>query len=59
MNTGQLYDKLGNQLKYFIGKRVSDPVVVEDILHDVFIKIHNNIHLLKNSSKLESWVFQI
>lgn len=55
----QLYNKLGNQLRYFIAKRVSDPMAAEDILHDVFIKIHRSINSLKNSDKMESWVFQI
>lgn len=59
MNTEQIYNKLSNQLKYFIGKRISDPMVVDDILHDVFIKIHTNFNSLKNTNKLESWVFQI
>lgn len=59
MNTEQIYYKLANQLKYFIGKRISDPMVTEDILHDVFIKIHSNYNSLKNTAKLESWVFQI
>ncbi|MGE5430110.1 MAG: RNA polymerase sigma factor SigZ [Syntrophomonadaceae bacterium] len=59
MDTGQLYYKLGSQLKYFIVQRVGDSAAAEDILHDVFIKIHNSINSLKDTSRLESWVFQI
>lgn len=59
MSTEQLYKKLGGQLKYFIVQRVGDPVIAEDILHDVFIKIHTNINSLRNAGKLESWIFQI
>lgn len=59
MNTEQLYNNLGKQLKYFISKRVNDPSTAEDILHDVFIKIHNNIETVKNLSKIENWIFQI
>lgn len=58
-DTELLYKKLSHQLKFFIGKRVSDPMSVEDILHDVFMKIHNNIGTLSNPAKAESWVFQI
>jgi RNA polymerase sigma-70 factor, ECF subfamily len=58
-NIEQLYNKLGSQLKYFIGKRVNDPMITEDILHDVFIKIHNNIGTVKDESKIESWIYQI
>ena len=59
LNTEQLYNKLSAQLKYFIGKRVNDPVIIEDILHDVFIKIHNNIDTVTDESKIENWIFQI
>lgn len=59
MSTEQLYQKLGLQLKYFIGKRVNDPMAAEDILHDVFIKIHTSINSLQSADKLEKWIYQI
>lgn len=59
MITEQLYNRLGKQLKYFIFSRVGNEAAAEDILHDVFIKIHSSIASLKDTSKLESWVFQI
>jgi RNA polymerase sigma-70 factor, ECF subfamily len=59
MGTEQLYNKLGIRLKYFIRQRVPDSMIAEDILHDVFIKIHNNINSLKNPVKMESWVFKV
>lgn len=58
-NTEQLYNNLGNRLKYFIAKSVRDKMQAEDILHDVFIKIHNNIDAVKDQTKIESWIFQI
>lgn len=59
MTTEELYRKFSKKLKLFIGKRVNNPADIDDILHEVFIKIHNNIGTLKNSEKLESWVYQI
>jgi len=59
MTTEVLYKKFSKKLKLFIGKRVSNPIEIDDILHEVFIKIHNNIGTLKNSEKLESWIYQI
>ena len=32
---------------------------MNDVLQDVFYKIHSSIHNLKNNSKLTSWLFQI
>ncbi|MDH7605449.1 MAG: RNA polymerase sigma factor SigZ [Melioribacter sp.] len=59
MTTEELYKKFSKKLKLFIGKRVSNQIEINDILHEVFIKIHNNIVTLKNSEKLESWIYQI
>lgn len=47
------------QLLSFIQKRVSDPVMAEDILQEVFIKIHNNIDSLQEGKKIKAWLFQI
>ena len=47
------------QLLAFIQKRVSDPVLAEDILQEVFIKIHNKIDSLQEGKKVKAWLFQI
>ncbi len=58
-DTEMLYTSLNKVLRQFIIKRVNEKEAVEDILHEVFLKIHNNISSLKNPNKVESWVFQI
>ena len=55
----QLYGRFYARLKQFILNRVGDEAAAEDLLHDVFLKIHQRIDTLKDSSKLESWMFQI
>lgn len=47
------------QLKRFIYSRIKDDDISNDILQDVYIKIHEKIHELKDSDKLQSWVYQI
>jgi RNA polymerase sigma-70 factor (ECF subfamily) len=54
-----LYSSLSDRLRQFIRKRVPDDATTDDILHDVFVKIHDHIDSLEDHSKLESWVFQI
>lgn len=54
-----LYSRFSNRLKQFIRSRVADEASADDILQDVFIKIHDRIDTLKDKEKLESWVFQI
>ena len=47
------------KLKPFILKWVSDPYIADDIIQEVFIKIHEKIDTLKDSEKVHSWVLQI
>jgi RNA polymerase sigma-70 factor, ECF subfamily len=54
----ELYDRFRSPLKNFIAKRVSDPATVEDLLHDVFVRIHTNIATLKDSDKVTAWIYQ-
>ena len=48
-----------DRLKSFIRTKISDEMAAEDILQEVFIKIHSNIDTLKDDSKIQSWIFQI
>ena len=54
----ELYDRFRMPLKSFIAKRVSDPATVEDLLHDVFVRIHSRIATLKDSDKVTAWIYQ-
>ncbi|QSW89859.1 MULTISPECIES: sigma-70 family RNA polymerase sigma factor [Flavobacterium] len=47
------------ELQKFIFLKVKNKEISEDILQDVFLKIQLNVHTLKDSSKLTSWVYQI
>lgn len=57
--TSDLYNELREPLKSFIAKRVSDSATVEDLLHDVFLRIHSRMDLLKEPGKVTSWIYQI
>jgi RNA polymerase sigma-70 factor (ECF subfamily) len=60
MNTSEeIWSKYHSNLLAFIRKRVNDKVAAEDILQDVFVRIHSRIESLENRSKLESWLYQI
>ena len=49
----------GDTLKRFILKRVANEQASEDILQDVFMKIHTGIAGLNDERRLQSWVYQI
>jgi len=59
IDTAKLYEDFSHPLKAFIQKRVNDSALAEDLLHDVFLKIHNQIGSVKDADKLASWIYRI
>jgi RNA polymerase sigma-70 factor (ECF subfamily) len=59
VTTEQVWENFNGPLKQFIRKRVDDEQNTEDILQDVFLKIHAHIDTLKDEQKLQSWMYQI
>lgn len=59
MSTKEIWKNFHEQLYAFILKRVKNVDVTNDILQDVFLKIHTNLGSLKSESKLKSWLYQI
>src|SRR6202051_4350002 len=57
--TEQLWDAFHEPLQQFIRRRVSNEATAEDVLQDVFLKIHQRVETLKDVKKLESWIYQI
>jgi len=54
-----LWRNTSDQLLSFIRSRVNDAIQAEDILQDVFLKMYEHIHTLREDQKLESWMYQI
>jgi RNA polymerase sigma-70 factor, ECF subfamily len=48
-----------HELRGFVRKHVKDHALAEDIVHDVFIKAHNNLPRLKDPAKVTGWIYQI
>ncbi|GMT49524.1 MAG: RNA polymerase sigma factor SigZ [bacterium] len=57
--TESIWKKYHLKLHRFIETRVSDSFVADDILQEVFLKVHSKIDSLKDSDKLQSWIYQI
>jgi len=47
------------RLRAFIRGRISDDAAADDILHNVFLKMHTGLASLKDETKLKSWLYQI
>jgi RNA polymerase sigma-70 factor (ECF subfamily) len=59
VTTEQVWEAFHTPLQQFIHKRVADSGTAEDLLQEVFLKIHQQVETLKEVKKLESWVYQI
>ncbi|MBL7911949.1 MAG: sigma-70 family RNA polymerase sigma factor [Bacteroidia bacterium] len=47
------------ELRSFILSKIKDKDVSNDILQDVFVKVHTNIGTLKDEEVVKQWVYQI
>ena len=57
--TEAIWRMLSDRLRQFIRTKVSAAADAEDILQNVFLRIHQNVGRLRDSDRLEPWVFQI
>lgn len=54
-----MWKKFSDQVRNFIRSRVSNKQEAEDVLQDIFIRIHKGIDGLKHEDRVQSWVFGI
>ncbi|MFN2195950.1 MAG: RNA polymerase sigma factor SigZ [Anaerolineales bacterium] len=59
LTTQAIWEQFGEQLRRFILRRVDDPRDAEDILQDVFIKIHTRLETIKEHERLAAWLYQL
>lgn len=59
LTTAEIWDRFHQQLRGFIVKRVENPEDADDILQEVFIKIHTHLDSLKDENRLAPWLFQV
>jgi len=54
-----VWNQFSDRLHSFIRSRVSDEQAAEDILQEVFLRIHAKMGAVRDIGKLESWIYQI
>ena len=59
LRTQLVWEQFNQRLRNFILSRVNDPEDADDLLQDVFLKIHQNIHNLRDDERLLAWLYQI
>ena len=54
-----IWETLASQVRSFIRSRVREHAAAEDILQEVFIRIHKKLPSLRANHRLEAWVWRI
>lgn len=58
-DTQQIWLEFSDRLRAFIRRRVDSAADAEDILQDVFLRIHRHAGSLERQERLVSWLFQV
>ena len=59
IKTDHVWIRFSTPLLKFIRGHVHDEATAEDLLQEVFLKVHQQIETLRDARKLESWLYQI
>ena len=59
LDTTEVWTQLHERILSFIRRRVADRSQAEDILQDVFTRVHTNLSGLRDTERVRSWVYQI
>jgi RNA polymerase sigma-70 factor (ECF subfamily) len=54
-----VYGDLEARLRPFVARRVSDPAEVDDVVQDVFLRMHRSLANLRDEQRFGPWVYQI
>jgi RNA polymerase sigma-70 factor (ECF subfamily) len=54
-----IWEGFASQLRGFIRSRIRDHEAAEDVLQEVFVKIHRSLPTLRAGERLEAWVWRI
>jgi RNA polymerase sigma-70 factor (ECF subfamily) len=57
--TEKLWQEMHDGLRAFIAKRVSDQSYVEDVLQEVFMRVHRQLDSVNDPHRIVSWMYQI
>jgi RNA polymerase sigma-70 factor (ECF subfamily) len=58
-DTEQIWLEFGERLRAFIARRVGSEADADDILQDVFLRVHRHAGAVQQRDRLVSWLFQV
>ncbi len=54
-----VWNSFNTRLERFVRSRVEDTQAADDVLQDVYLKIHRSIDSLHDEERLQAWIYQI
>lgn len=58
MNFEEIWSKYRARIRAFLRSRISNSADVDDLLQEISIKVFNGLSTIKDSQKIQSWLFQ-
>ncbi|MBW6485791.1 MAG: RNA polymerase sigma factor SigZ [Syntrophobacterales bacterium] len=55
----KVWKEYHSRLRAFIKNKMSDDTAADDVLQDVFLKMHAGLDSLQDATKLQGWLYQI
>ncbi len=59
MDTAKVYERFSEEIKVFIAKKVDSLQMAEDLMQEVFVRVHQRLDTLDEIGKIRSWVYVI
>jgi RNA polymerase sigma-70 factor (ECF subfamily) len=59
MTTERIWREFGTQLRRFVHRRILDPDRADDVLAEIMLRIHRNLHRVADDDHLVRWVYRI
>jgi RNA polymerase sigma-70 factor, ECF subfamily len=59
LNTVDTWREFSDQIRGWLFKQTNDDADSDDLLQEVFIKIHGSLHKLRDEEKVRAWIYQI
>ena len=57
--TDEMWREVLAQLRAFVRRRIADPDRVDDLVGDILVRIHQNLHSVDDRERLAHWVFRV
>lgn len=61
MNTrfAEIYDRFNQRIRGYVKSKVSDRQLAEDLVQEIFIKVHDHIDNVNETDRIDGWIFRI